>query len=491
MADPEKAESPSERDTRAADSSVCLGKAADQKDLEPDLIPSILYPSGKNRSISDLECWRDVSGISLPPLEQRTTVSRFLNPSYRVSYSTCSEALTAMSTSDRVSPHSDHAQDGQSLKSLSMDNDYRGSNLNSFSLISSSTGIRPFKKVDHRRSESGTQIISGICDALPDIFNAKLSPIASKSGVFTISRESDTNHAEKCEISSNTSDDDIEDDHPTVQNILQKRKPKAFDKTRRGSELLPPKQMWISGGPCPGLYVTSGRAYGRPKWLGKEAKVCWNPHAKAWLLISRNVKEEDLALAILSVDSNNPCVTTKWRVGRNAKAGIGYNFFDTYAFDVDHRMKCSKYLGSSERNIDSSIVVDSTLVKVNRGIGIVRFVGPLEDQKGMFAGIDLFSPSGLHNGTMKGIFYFEARPMHGVFVRLPCAVKHIYGHVSDQIATLIDELLSTARTFAQISEPRIERLVKIMVHIKDCKTLFFKSKLNVLGIILFYEVILQ
>jgi len=490
MADSEKAEPSIERENRVFDSSICFGTATDQqKVVEPDLIPSILYPQRNNRSIiSDSECWRDVSGISLP-LEHQTTVSRFLNPCYRVSYSTCSE-LTAASTSDRVSPHSDHAQDGQSLRSLSSDNDYRGSNPNSSSLITMSNGRRPPKKVDHRRSESGTQIISGICDALPVFFHEKISP-TSKSGVLTISRVSDINEAEKSKIYSSSSDDDIEDDLPTVLNTLQKRKPKAFDKTRRGSELLPPKQMWISGGPCPGLYVTCGRAYGRPKWLGEEAKVCWNPHAKAWLLISKNTKEEDIALAILRVDSNNPCVTAKWRVGRNAKAGIGYSFFDTYAFDVDHRMKCSKYFGSSERKFDSSIVVDSTLVKVKRGIGIVRFVGPLEDQKGMFAGIDLFSPSGLHNGTMKGIFYFEARPMHGIFVRLPGAVKHMYGHVNDKIATLIDELLSTARTFAQISEPTIERLVKILVHIKDCKTLFFKSKLNVLGIILFYEIILQ
>jgi len=488
MADPEKAESSSECDTGIFDSSVCLGKVSDQKDLEPTLIPSILIPPAKNRSInSDLEFWRDVT------VEHRTTVSRFLNPSYRVSYSTCSDALT--STSDRVSPLSDNIQDGQSLvvrlRSLSADYGYRGSNPNSSSLIKTSTGNRPSKIIDHRRSESGTQIISGICDALPDIFNATLSPISSKSGVFATSRESDRNQEWKSEMYSSSSDDDIEDDLHTVLKTPQKRRPKEFDRTRRGSEILPPKQMWISGGPCPGLYVSLGRAYGRPKWLGKEAKVCWNPRAKAWLLMSRNTKEEDLALAILPVDSNNPCVTTKWRVGKKAKAGIGYSFFDTYAFDVDNRMKCSKYLGGSERNFESSLIVDSTIVKVNRGIGIVRFVGPFDDQKGMFAGIDLFSPSGLHNGTKKRIFYFEARPMHGVFVRLPGAVKHIYGHVSDKIATLIDELLSTARTFTQISEPTIERLVKIIVHIKDCKTLFFKSKLNVLGIILFYEVIIQ
>jgi len=101
--------------------------------------------------------------------------------------------------------------------------------------------------------------------------------------------------------------------------------------------------------------------------------------------------------------------------------------------------------------------------------------------------LSFFSPSGLNNGTRKDFFYFEAKPKHGIFVRLPGAVKQIFGSVSDQIATFIDDLLVTAREFRAISDAAVERLIKIIILLQDRQNLFCKSKLNVLWLILFYE----
>jgi len=207
------------------------------------------------------------------------------------------------------------------------------------------------------------------------------------------------------------------------------------------------------------------------------------------------VKECESAFAVLSVDSNNPCVTTsKWRVGKGAKKGKSHSFYDTYAFKVDHEMLCTKYEDEDDDNASNmpcSLITESTLVKVRRGVGIVRFVGHLEDKKGMFAGVELFSPNGLNNGTRKGFFYFEAKPKHGVFVRIPDAVKEIFGPVSDRVATFIDDLLVTVRRIRKISESAVERLMRIMIILKDGESLFCSSKVNVLGIILYYELLMS
>jgi len=198
----------------------------------------------------------------------------------------------------------------------------------------------------------------------------------------------------------------------------------------------------------------------------------------------------DAALAMLCVDSNNPCITTtKWRVGKGAKKGKSHSFYETYAFKIDKTMVCTKYLGSC-KDLSSTQIEESTLVKVRRGIGIVRFVGPLEDKSGMFAGVELFSPTGLNDGSRKGFFYFEAKPKHGVFVRIPQAVWQIFGPISDRVATFIDDLLETAGRVKDISEAAIERLMKIMVLLGNGESVFCARKINVLGIILFYDLIM-
>jgi len=468
-------------------------------DGERDSISCILFESEHSHSItSDFEDWGDVSTIALPP-ERRNTASRFLNPISTHDFSAFSvtgSELPTPTASERNSIISNAVTDCSSvvislgsidLGSPCYGDRSRGNHDPISNVIKPILRGRTKKPEKHKRSESGTLIISGFHNALPDVHDP------AKPG-FTISRV-DTRHDSTTQVEIGevcncwTDDDSVNGLVSTLDKGPKIRVDEVYH-LRRNSELYPPKEIWMTGGPCPGLYTDVGKVHGRPKWLGKVAKVCWNSEAKAWLLMPKNTKDEDAALAMLCVDSNHPCITTtKWRVAKGSLKGIAYSFYDTYAFKVDQEMSCTKYHGNSENKSDSLLIVDSSLVKIRRGVGIVRFLGPLEDKKGMFAGIELFSPSGLNDGTRKNFFYFEARPKHGIFVRIPGAVKQVFGAVSDQIATFIDDLLVTARTFIDVSEAAVERLIKVIIVLQDWKTLFCKSKLNVLGIILFYELL--
>mmetsp|Transcript_25759 Transcript_25759/g.77622 ORF Transcript_25759/g.77622 Transcript_25759/m.77622 type:complete len:510 (-) Transcript_25759:15-1544(-) len=55
-------------------------------------------------------------------------------------------------------------------------------------------------------------------------------------------------------------------------------------------------------------------------------------------------------------------------------------------------------------------------VQANGKIGVVRFKGPVDFEKGEWLGIKLERPEGMHNGTVKGREYFRTKPQHGLFV---------------------------------------------------------------------------
>ena len=50
--------------------------------------------------------------------------------------------------------------------------------------------------------------------------------------------------------------------------------------------------------------------------------------------------------------------------------------------------------------------------------GTIKFLGKTHFKPGIWAGIDLFTPVGLHNGTVDGVQYFSCQPKHGVFAPL-------------------------------------------------------------------------
>jgi len=435
--------------------------------------------------------WKNVA-TSLPPM--RSCASKFLNPS--PTPRTCKNTIESCS-----SPASSEASTKINsilwMESTSLAPEPTAAPLDVVTESkhkrshTSPSLILPQNERGHLRSISGTPIITGICNVLPDEFDVPSPTSVNPELHITEARERMwTNSQKSAEDDDYWSINEDGSDAECVGLTVDKREKRVQKElSRRGSELVPPNKIWITGGPYPGLYSKDGKLNGRPKWLGAEAQVCWCPDARGWLLISKQSSELDAALAMLCVDSNHPCITTtKWRVGKGAKKGVSHSFYETYAFKVDNSMLCTKYVGSSRELLNE--IEESTLVKVRRGIGIVRFVGPLEDKSGMFAGVELFSPTGLNDGTRKGFFYFEAKPKHGVFVRVPHAVKQNFGPVSDRVATFMDDLLETAGRVKEISEAAIERLMKIMVLLGNDESVFCGRKINVLGIILFYDLVM-
>ncbi|KAJ3162016.1 hypothetical protein HDU86_005714 [Geranomyces michiganensis] len=58
-----------------------------------------------------------------------------------------------------------------------------------------------------------------------------------------------------------------------------------------------------------------------------------------------------------------------------------------------------------------------TQVKVNGGVGVVRYADATSFAPGLWVGVELSEPNGKNDGSVQNVRYFECRPGYGVFVR--------------------------------------------------------------------------
>ena len=70
----------------------------------------------------------------------------------------------------------------------------------------------------------------------------------------------------------------------------------------------------------------------------------------------------------------------------------------------------------SLRSVGKSVVVYSDKSSSKLRHGILRFFGTVEFSSGLFCGLELDAPLGKHNGSFKGIRYFQCPQDHGIFV---------------------------------------------------------------------------
>jgi len=257
-------------------------------------------------------------------------------------------------------------------------------------------------------------------------------------------------------------------------------------RSRRGSEMEPCYQIQVVNGPRPGLYALSARVDGRPSWVSDSSSLQWSIGVRSWLL--RDIASRKfMCLATLKVDVINPCISKQlWRVVSHSRHAL----YDNYAFRADTQMYCVGVGPSGIFQAKKANFQENMLVKVKRGLGIARFIGPLEDQEGTFLGVELFAPTGLHNGTRKGLFYFEAKRKHAVFVRYPEGVIDFFGHISDRAAILVEELLAMVATVPRITKRAKERSIKVLAKITESNNLFCASRKRILKLILFYELVM-
>jgi len=257
-------------------------------------------------------------------------------------------------------------------------------------------------------------------------------------------------------------------------------------RTRRGSEMEPCYQIQVLRGPRPGLYALGARVDGRPSWVSNSSSLQWCIRVRSWILRDMG-KRKFMCLAMLKADAINPCISRQlWRVASHSRHAL----YDNYAFKVDTQMKCVGVGPPGVFQAKKAKFKENMMVKVKRGLGIARFIGPLEDKEGTFVGVELFAPRGLHNGYRKGLFYFEAKSKHAVFVRYPEGVIDFFGHISDKAAILVEELLTMVASVPSITERAKERSIKALVKISESKNLFCASIEKILKLILFYELVM-
>ncbi|XP_039229264.1 kinesin-like protein KIF13B isoform X15 [Drosophila yakuba] len=63
------------------------------------------------------------------------------------------------------------------------------------------------------------------------------------------------------------------------------------------------------------------------------------------------------------------------------------------------------------------VVGESVLIRPYNTSGVIRFVGTTEFQPGAWIGVELDTPTGKNDGSVKGVQYFQCKPKHGMFVR--------------------------------------------------------------------------
>jgi len=255
----------------------------------------------------------------------------------------------------------------------------------------------------------------------------------------------------------------------------------------RSVDMKQSSQIMITGGPLPGFYDMKDQINGRSSWSSADAALLWSKESKAWLLSSTDSRH-DLCLAMLQEDTINPCYSlTPWRVNSNGSAHRN----ELYLFKPDKRMVCTPSDGKNSFDEPKRMDVEvDAIVRVRRGLGVARFIGKLEDQDGTFVGVELFTPTGLNNGTRKGVFYFEAMEDHGIFVRCPGDVIEQFGQVTDQGAAIIEKLLSASKKIRKISKNLENRVIKTLLATVHNQAIFCAYKIEILEIILFYELIM-
>jgi len=251
-------------------------------------------------------------------------------------------------------------------------------------------------------------------------------------------------------------------------------------------------QMMVTGGPRAGFYDMKDRVQGRRSWATEKSEIHWSVGAKAWLLRSTKARRGQ-CVAMLKEDSITPFGSSQaWRVSRTGRTR---SMHDTYAFTPNLSMTCTPASGvgifGGHLEIEPDLELN-TVVRIRRGLGVIRFVGPLEEEGkvGTFVGVELFSPTGLHNGTRNNMLYFEAKENHGIFVNYPAGIIEQFGTVSQICEETLVNLLSLAKEFGPLTERQENKIIRTLLAIHDHDRIFCSKYEDILELILLYELII-
>jgi len=92
------------------------------------------------------------------------------------------------------------------------------------------------------------------------------------------------------------------------------------------------------------------------------------------------------------------------------------------------------------------------VVRVEEGIGVVRYLGEVRFAKGVWAGVELVERLGMHDGQVGGKRYFRCKPNHGVLCDSAKVTKKIKPEeLLERVTLLNNELLDLRKENEKIS----------------------------------------
>ena len=95
----------------------------------------------------------------------------------------------------------------------------------------------------------------------------------------------------------------------------------------------------------------------------------------------------------------------------------------------------SSMIGLQEtEEVEVCLKVGDIVLISGQECGTIKFLGKTHFKPGIWAGIDLFTPVGLHNGTVDGEQYFSCSPKHGVFAPL-WKLEYVKSEDNEPVAT--------------------------------------------------------
>ena len=112
-------------------------------------------------------------------------------------------------------------------------------------------------------------------------------------------------------------------------------------------------------------------------------------------------------------------------------------------------MSSKRFKPKTKKEHDGYMLHDKVKMR-NKREGVIKYIGKVKDQKGIFFGIELTNSTiGRHNGTQDNVEYYKCRPHKGIFVETKQIIRKITG------TTRKKKVASTSSTLSKLTVPTV------------------------------------
>jgi hypothetical protein len=105
--------------------------------------------------------------------------------------------------------------------------------------------------------------------------------------------------------------------------------------------------------------------------------------------------------------------------------------------------------------VQDAAIGENLYVSNYHSFAIVRFVGLTDFSKGVWVGLEVPTPTGKNDGSVKGKQYFPCKPQHGIFVRMTACSRQIdTGESNSEAAAAAAVVVNAAPPAPPVSSPK-------------------------------------